>query len=80
MPGQNLIKFFLILAGGAILYIGLDVVVDKLAGQVLCGSSANCAQMLTYANQYKPLVPFVILIFAVLWLWVQGLNAQEGGY
>ena len=70
MPGQDIIKFFLILAGGSILYIGMDLIVNQLTGQIACGSSANCAQMLTYANQYKPLVPFVILLFAMFWLWV----------
>ena len=80
MPGQDIIKFFLILAGGSILYIGMDLIVNQLTGQIACGSSVNCAQMLTYANQYKPLVPFVILLFAMFWLWVKGLNAQEEGY
>lgn len=80
MPGQDIIKYFLILAGGAILYIGMDLVVGEVEGQVICGSSAACSTMLTYVGQYKPFVPFVILIFATLWLWVQGLNAQEEGY
>tara|TARA_R110000824_G_scaffold345524_3_gene532198 strand:- start:1074 stop:1316 length:243 start_codon:yes stop_codon:yes gene_type:complete len=80
MPGQDIIKYFLMLAGGAILYISLDLIVERVSPQIVCGGSASCSQMLVYVGQYKPLVPFVILIFATLWLWVKGLNAQEQNY
>mgnify|MGYP003661307763 CR=1 FL=1 len=80
MPGQDIIKYFLLLAGGAILYIALDVIVDKVSPQILCGASSNCSQMLIYVDQWKPLVPFVILIFATFWLFVQGLNSQRSEY
>ena len=81
MPGGgDMIKYFLFLAGGGILYIGFDIISDRLVSDGISTCSGSCAQALIYVNQWKPLIPFVILICCTLWLWVQGLNAQEGGY